>query len=154
MPEDTKTPNFGAVKTTTPATKPRGPGRPKGTPNKPKTPDAPVTNAEVDQAVQVMEQIYDMAGLGLMMAQLHQTAGHFTEAREQTREANEKAFRASPKLCRQIAKLGTTGGSGAFIVANAMLAFGVYNVATQEMAYKRAERAKEEEARNRADYAG
>lgn len=154
MAEDTKTPNFGAVRTTAPATKPRGPGRPKGTPNKPKTETAPVTNAEVDQAMQVMEQIYDMTGLGLMMGQLPMTALHFTEQREQTKDANEKAFRASPKLCRQVAKMGSTGGAGAFVVANAMLAFGVYNTAMQELAHKRAERARaeQENVRTQAAY--
>lgn len=153
MPEDTKTPNFGstnnAPRTTTPATKKRGPGRPPGTPNKAKTPDAPVTPAEVDQAIQVMEQLYDMVGMGLMVGGLPGTAAHFTEQREQTKDANEKAFRASPKLCRQIAKLGQTGGSGAFLVANAMLAFGVYNTATQEIAYKRQAAAQAEAERNR-----
>lgn len=147
MPEDTTTPKFENVKVgqTAPAKGPRGRGRPPGSPNKPKNATDPVTNAEVDQAIQVLESMYDFLGMGLVMGQLPATAGHLADQRDDLRNSNEKALRASPKLCRSIARVGTTGGTGVFLMTNAMLAFGLWNVANREIDAKRA--AKEQEAR-------
>lgn len=145
MPDDEKTPNFGTPKiSAAPAKGPRGRGRPPGTPNKPKTADAPTTNAEVDQAMQVLESMYDFLGMGLMMGQLPATASHLEEQREGLRASNEKALRAAPKLCRSIARVGSTGGSATFLMTNAMLAYGLWNVANREIDNKR--HAKEAEA--------
>lgn len=74
--------------------------------------------ADVKQALAVMDGIYDALASGLDFMEDEETVLKFRDKTRSLSERNRGYFEADPKLASRIAKLGSGGGTGAFLLAN------------------------------------
>lgn len=94
--------------------------------------------ANVNAAVQTLNTLYGVIGIGLMSMGLQDSAAKFAndvDVRDME-SSNRKALEASPKLAAMIAKTGTASGSVSLIISNGMLMFGLYGSVQAELAAK------------------
>lgn len=93
----------------------RPPGRPKGSPNK--TPSTGRTPANVTAALAVMQGFYDFLTMGVAAINPVQ-AMELQRRTANLQSSNKTFFESDPKLAARIAKIGATGGTSGFILAN------------------------------------
>ncbi len=93
------------------------------------------------QAADVLYQLNEMLGLGLMMGRLFGTASALSERNEPFREQAYQALLTDPGLCRTIVSAGAKSGKFALIAAYGVLLAGVAPVAVEELKDLKAERA-------------
>jgi len=99
------------------------------------------------QAADALVQLNSLCVMGLMLAQLPQTAGALAGTEDGFREQAIAALVTDPALCKSILKAGTTSGKVSLLIAYAMLGGAVVPVGVMEFK----ERAKAAEDANRSE---
>lgn len=107
---------------------------------------ANATTEQVEKAVAVMNNVYRAAGVGLVFAQLPQTAEKLADEKDGLEAANREAFTASPKLAEFIGNAGNVSTIATFFVAHGFALVNIVGTARQETAAKRREREKDRPA--------
>jgi hypothetical protein len=106
----------------------RPPGRPKGTTNAARS--AATSSNDVKQAMASLDMMYDIISTGLLMWNRPLSASVWASKSATLRETNENALKASPKLARFLAGVGSTSGAITFITAHTV-AFGALAMTLQ-----------------------
>lgn len=109
----------------------RGPGRPPGSKNRTTAPPRGHA-ADVTAALAVMGGAYDFILLGLTMVS-PMAAMQWEEKIEPLQASNKGFFTASPKLAARIAKIGSTGGTLAFVMSNVIALVPVIQIAIPDI---------------------
>jgi len=85
------------------------------------------------QAAEVLYQINEMCGLGLMLAKLFGTAAAISDRNEAFRDQAYEALKTDPGLCKTIISAGAKSGKFSLLAAYGMLAVSVAPVAVEEI---------------------
>lgn len=123
-----------------PASAKRGPGRPKGSTNKPRATSGATDASTLKQALASLDSLYNLTTVGLTMVGLTATAEAWTAQTDDLRKSNEEALKAAPRLAAAIANAGSVGGATAFFAAHVMAVAPVMMLARMELATRRAAR--------------
>lgn len=94
----------------------------------------------VDEAVAVLGNAYDMLALGLM-AVSPSAASTLAHRVDELQVTNRRALESDPKLCATITRAGATSGRATFILANAAVLVPVAGIAAKDIAARRAPKA-------------
>lgn len=95
---------------------------------------AKVTDETVEKAVAVMNNVYRAVGVGLLFAQLPESAEALADEKDKLETANRDAFQASPKLAEFIGNAGSVSTVATFFIAHVFAGAGVVATARKEMA--------------------
>lgn len=85
------------------------------------------------QAADVLYQLNEMCGLGLMLAKLFGTASALSDRNEAFRDQAYQALLTDPGLCRTIISAGAKSGKFSLIAAYGMLVASIAPVAIEEL---------------------
>lgn len=116
---------------------PKADRKPRTTPVRETKTTAPATPAEVKKALATLDSAYNMIATGLLMFGLNDTLAAWQESAGQLQATNEDALKASPKLAKWIANVGSTGGAATFILTHGLAFATVARVATSELTARR-----------------